>query len=165
MYKRSFYSKKRLKRSKTPNDLSVLQRKADAIFSDYTRVKDTNDDGIGKCCTCGKFIQVFLNPEPKLYRIMGGDCGHYQERNKKSTRFEEINGHLQDRYCNFYKKGQKDLHAKYIEERYGIEVREKLDRKSRNIVHDYRMILIWAIQHYTEKFEAALAARHIAVGG
>jgi len=96
---------------------------------------------------------------------MGGDCGHYQERNKKSTRFEENNSGLQCRACNYYKKGQKDLHAKYIDEHYGVEVREELDRKSRNIVHDYRMILIWAIQHYTEKFEAALATRHIAVGG
>jgi len=90
--------------------------KVDRPFSAYIRLRDTDENGFGRCITCQRSF-----PFSKL------DCGHYQSRSKLSTRWDEKNAHAQCHSCNRFNGGEQMAHAIAISMKYGQEEKEKLD--------------------------------------
>lgn len=115
--------KPKIKRSKAETkkikkvSLSKLMKKADAVFSQYIRLRDK-----GKCYTCG--LQ-------KSYKEMQN--GHFVPRQYKSLRYDEVNCHCQCYACNMLYNGQPSAYAKRLEEDYGLGTVAKLESKRKEV--------------------------------
>jgi hypothetical protein len=100
--------------------VSALVKKADKIFSQYIRNRDTvtyiESVPAGYCVTCLKITPTIGTR---------GHCGHFIERRCKLTRYDEHNAHLQCAYCNTYQHGEQYKHSQYIKNKYG---QQELDR-------------------------------------
>ena len=114
-------------------NIKTLEKKADIIFSQYIRMRDT-PGGIGKCCTCGKFIT-----------FQSCDAGHWISRARKNTRYNLMNVAAQCRTCNRFQEGRKDRHRDYIDKKHGIENRQHLEYLSTLKCPDYKFTLIATI--------------------
>lgn len=95
--------------------IKTLKAKAWKLFSEYIRRRDSDENGYGKCCTCGKKIHW-----------SEGDAGHWISRVHSSTFFEETNVHLQCRYDNRYRNGAPEEYVKFMIDQYGIDELERL---------------------------------------
>lgn len=91
---------------------SQLVKKLDSVFSQYIRLKDAKD-GIATCVTCGTKDE---------WKNMQN--GHFVSRGKYSTRWSELNCHVQCLRCNVFLKGNYINYTLYMIDRYG---REKVD--------------------------------------
>lgn len=94
---------------------------ADKWFSIYTRLKDTDEQGNGKCVTCEKGM---------LWK--NGDCGHFQTRGNFNTRWVIMNAHLQCGRCNML-DGEQYRHGLYIDARYGPGTAFSLQKMARQV--------------------------------
>lgn len=106
------------KAKKRTESRSQLVKRLDNVFSKYIRMKDAVD-GLATCVTCGN------TKEWKLQQN-----GHYESRGKLPTRWDEINCHVQCYACNVAMKGNYTSYARYMVNRYGVEVLEDLHRKA-----------------------------------
>ena len=82
--------------------------KLDKVFSEYVRLRDSDSNGYGKCITCGKVIHW-----------KDGDAGHAINRAHMSTRFDEMNVHLQCRHCNRFREGEIVEYSMALVKKYG----------------------------------------------
>ena len=121
--------------------IKTLQARADKIFSEFIRRRDT-PGGIGKCCTCGKFI---------TYETC--DAGHWQSRGLKNTRYNGLNVAAQCISCNRFQEGRKDRHRDFIEKKYGISKRYLIESLAHQKCTDYKFLLINVIENYTIEVE------------
>jgi len=64
-------------------------KKLDTIFSQYIRLRDTDEYGYGECITCGEFFHYY-----------NFECGHFRHRRHLGTRWHEMNAHAQCFTCN-----------------------------------------------------------------
>ena len=64
-------------------------KKLDTIFSQFVRLRDTDEHGYGRCITCGD-----------IFNYHDFDCGHFRSRRHNTTRWMEENAHAQCRECN-----------------------------------------------------------------
>lgn len=55
------------------------------------------------------------------------DCGHYTPRSHLNTRWNEINCACQCKGCNIFKKGNMDVFAIRLQEKYGLQILKWLD--------------------------------------
>jgi len=94
-------------------------KKLDKIFSQYIRISQSDEQGIGTCVSCGKQA-----PWKEL------QCGHYFNRSKLHTRWDEDNCHIQCKVCNVFKKGNYPAYAKYMYDSYDKEFMEFLEQRS-----------------------------------
>jgi hypothetical protein len=74
--------------------ISKLKKKADAIFSQYIRLKNSDWRGYCTCYTCGK-----ISHYKKL------QCGHFEKRGNNATRYDEENCRVQCVGCNVFQAG------------------------------------------------------------
>lgn len=88
---------------------------ADSWFSKYIRLRDTDENGIGFCCSCGKVIHY-----------SNSDAGHFINRKHKLIRFSEINVHAQCRECNRFDEGNMVGYYQFMINKYGDSVVKKL---------------------------------------
>lgn len=111
-----------------PVKLSALTKKADRVFSEYIRKRDTTtyiQDGegmsisAGMCITCQRVVPTQGKGT--------GHAGHFIERGCKLTRFDPRNVHLQCVSCNTYKSGEQWKHGRAIERLYGEAVVKELE--------------------------------------
>lgn len=86
----------------------AIVSKLDRIFSEYIRLRDSDSNGYGKCITCGKIVHW-----------KDGDAGHAINRAHMSTRFDEINVHLQCRHCNRFREGEIVEYTQALIKKYG----------------------------------------------
>lgn len=98
---------------------SFKKSTADKWFSIYIRLRDSYN-GYATCITCQR---LFLWKEV--------DCGHYMDRGKPMTRFNEQNAHAQCKACNRFRSGEQSIHGKMIDKKYGLGTSEKLINLSR----------------------------------
>lgn len=82
--------------------------KADMWFSRFIRLRAADDQGVGRCVTCGKV---------GLVKHM--DCGHYIKRQHLATRFSEANCQLQCKRCNAFEQGKDVQFREYLVKTYG----------------------------------------------
>jgi hypothetical protein len=102
-------------RSQPHSDLRKQINKLDKVFSEFIRLRDADRQGICKCITCGRF-----------FKWNEGDAGHYVQRDRLATRFNEKNVHAQCKYCNRFRSGEQYLHGIAINKKYGKGTAEKL---------------------------------------
>ncbi len=104
--------------AKKPPTTSKLKKKADALFSVHIRKSYADVDGKVKCVTCGV---------RKHWKSM--QAGHYIPRSNLSTRWEELNTHVQCMQCNVLKKGNLDEYAIFLIEKYGNNILDLLHKQ------------------------------------
>ncbi len=87
--------------------------KLDRIFSEYIRLRDSDDLGYCTCISCGK-VQYWKDV----------DNGHLINRKHMTVRFNEKNCHAQCRSCNRFSEGELAQYTAAFIDRYG---RDQLD--------------------------------------
>lgn len=92
------------------------------VFSEFIRLRDSDENGIVKCFTCN-----FTNTWNRF------DCGHGIPRQHQSTRYDEKNNHSQCKKCNGFEEGEQYIYAKEVDKRYGEGTWEKLMRKKHQV--------------------------------
>jgi hypothetical protein len=92
--------------------LSSLEKKLDRVFSEYIRLRDSDEGGTGSCVTCGKLL---------FWRE-----GHFIKRQHRSVRWDERNAALQGAECNTFRGGMQDEFARAIIQRYGMSTFDEL---------------------------------------
>jgi len=123
------------KNSKKPTRSKIV-KKLDVIFSQYIRLKYSDNQGMANCFTCGK-----RDHWKKL------QCGHFQSRKNYSTRWEEDNCRVQCLGCNMFKSGEQYVFGLNL----GKELAEKMYVKSKEIVKFTNDELIDMIDSFTSK--------------
>jgi hypothetical protein len=81
---------------------------ADKWFSEWIRLRDSDEHGIATCITSGKRAH---------WRTM--DCGHYVSRAKMATRYHEHNCHAQSKRANQFQGGHFVEHGDAIDRKHG----------------------------------------------
>ena len=100
-----------------------LKKKADRVFSEYVRLRDSKDIGgsrIGVCITCKG--QIGANGQ------RAGQAGHFISRRFLATRWDEKNVHLQCAKCNMWGAGEQYLYSIEVDKMYGSGTAEQLYR-------------------------------------
>lgn len=92
-----------------------LEKELDRVFSIFIRMREANENGIAHCFTCGK---------ADLWTAM--DNGHYISRVHRSTRWNELNCHIQCKRCNIFLKGNYPAYSLALTRKYGANVLEEL---------------------------------------
>jgi hypothetical protein len=87
----------------------------------YARLLETDENGYGKCCSCGEvFGWDFLHG------------GHFQPKGRhyNAASYEEDNVHIQCATCNTYRGGNPAGYSKFMLDNYGEDVIEYLKLES-----------------------------------
>ena len=113
------------------SELSKLVDKADKVFSQFIRKRDTVDglyiqDNEGNSIPCGYCITC--NRVTATQGKSTGHCGHFIPRGCKFTRFDEENCALQCNYCNTYRQGEQYKFGQAIDRIYGKGTAKKLSK-------------------------------------
>ncbi len=95
----------------------LAKLKADRYFSEYIRKRDS-ENGVAKCISCGRITSNF-------------DAGHFIDRSKEATRYDEKNVHAQCVKCNRFESGRQFEHSQAIDAKYGEGTSKKLLQKSK----------------------------------
>jgi hypothetical protein len=110
---------KRAKR-KSEDETGYLIQKLDKIFSEFIRLRDSDNNGIIKCITSGKFMHW-----------TEADCGHFMSRQHMSTRFHEQNCNAQGPGDNRFQSGKQFEHGLAIDKKFGAGTAAKLHLESK----------------------------------
>lgn len=126
------------KKIKSPTH-AQLKRELDKVFSDYIRERDHYT-----CITCGK--------QGDKSEIQNG---HYIERNKTGTRYDEQNYNAQCVTCNIWKKGNLRIYAVKLIQKYGNGILERLLEKAQNNQGKKidKLALSWKITYFKQELE------------
>jgi len=92
---------------------------ADRWFSLYIRLRDADELGQIRCCSCGK----------ELY-WRDCDAGHFIPRQHRSTRYHDKNVHAQCRKCNRFDNGNPGGYSLFMLKSYGVKTIENLTELS-----------------------------------
>jgi len=108
-------AKKKITRSK-------IVKKLDTIFSQYIRLKDSENE-YATCFTCGK-----SDHWKKLQN------GHFQSRRHYSTRWDEVNCQVQCAGCNVFRQGEQFIFSKNLDLKYGKGTADNLQIQAGQII-------------------------------
>lgn len=102
------------------------------LFSQFIRLRDSNEHGIGQCISCGKFITVWRE-DGEIKFNQKAHAGHYYSRGaSKSLYFDEKNVNLQCVACNSFLEGNKQGYARGLIRKYGDGILGLLEIKAGN---------------------------------
>lgn len=112
-----------------------LKNRLKPIFSQYIRLRDSDDKGYCKCCTCG--AKYFWKGTKQL------NAGHFITANIEETQFIEMNVHAQCVSCNA-RGGEVAKYAEFLWHEYGDDVFYYLvtEQETQKITEDYLKELI-----------------------
>lgn len=117
------------------SDRAKWKAKADKWFSEFIRLRDSDEFGMAYCVTSRKRVR-------KFWRLM--DCGHWISRAKESTRYDERNCHAQSKRANQYQGGHFLEHELAIERIHGKgtaqQLRDKAGQVCKRTAGDYRFL-------------------------
>jgi len=117
--------------------------KLDRIFSEYIRRRDSDENGTGRCISCGKHVQW-----------QQADCGHYINRKHLSLRFNEINCNLQCRACNRFDEGNLPAYGIALQKKHGHDIINKLLIAKTNTVKYTQFEIDKLTEYYKEKIKS-----------
>lgn len=89
------------------------------IFSQFIRLRDSDENGFVKCFTC---------PRVAFYKKM--DCGHGLGRQHLGIKYNEKNNHAQCGACNL-DGGRQDVYKEEVNKRYGENTWDLLELAKR----------------------------------
>lgn len=93
-----------------------LKAKLDKVFSEFVRLSGSDDSGMCRCVTCGKYYH--------WTRIQNG---HYMSRRFMATRYSEMNCHPQCMACNVMQHGNIPQYRMWLVKKYGEPAVERLE--------------------------------------
>ncbi|MBD3180755.1 recombinase [Candidatus Poribacteria bacterium] len=96
--------------------MKALIRELDRVFSIYIRLRDTNENGAGRCISCNN---------PVSYSKM--NAGHYISRNIKCIRWSEVNVNGQCVRCNMFYEGNIPGYREGMIKKYGQQTLNDLE--------------------------------------
>lgn len=102
------------------------KKKLDEVFSQYIRLKHSNDKGYCRCISCGR-IHFWKNIQN----------GHYMSRRYLSTRFDENNCRPQCVACNMFNQGNIQMYRRGLIEEIGEAAVDAVEVKARTTVGNY----------------------------
>lgn len=100
---------------------SELQEKLDRIFSEFIRLRDSDEKGFCGCISCTSVI---------FWRNV--DCGHFKKRGNLSTRYDPKNCNAQCKTCNIERDGNEEGYKRGLIRKYGVKVISDLETKMRS---------------------------------
>jgi len=115
-YKKEYFKTPRKRKSINEKNFKELVKILDPIFSEYIRLKYSDDNGYVKCITCGKI---------SFWRDV--DNGHYIGRKHYATRFDERNCRPQCKWCNGRMEGQHFIFRQELVDIYGEDEIRKME--------------------------------------
>lgn len=91
----------------------------------YVKLLETDENGYGYCCSCGK--------SKSWHELQGG---HFQPKgiNYNGACLEEENVHIQCVGCNNYRQGNPAGYSKFMLDKYGEDVIDYIKQKSYEIL-------------------------------
>ncbi len=104
------------------------------IMQLYIRLLETDENGYGHCCSCGKSL--------RWDESQGGHF-HPKGRNYPASSFEEENIHLQCAECNCGQGGNSSGYLKYMNREYGgwnettLEFENPVVDRINSLIHTY----------------------------
>lgn len=117
-----------------------LKAKLDRIFSLYIRLRDSDDNGYGRCISCRKIVHY-----------KDADAGHFINRKHMSLRYDEKNVNFQCRPCNRFDEGNMTGYARGLICKYGEDVIKYLEVKKYNTSKICRTVYLELIKYYENK--------------
>lgn len=116
------YDKAGIKVKKKPD----YKKKLDEIFSQYIRLKHSNDKGYCRCISCGRihFWKDIQN-------------GHYMSRRYLSTRFHENNCRPQCVSCNIFNQGNAQMYRRGLISEIGEEAVDLIEVRAKTLTVHY----------------------------
>ncbi len=120
--------------------MADLKSKLDRVFSEFIRLRDSDEKGYCRCISCNKI--VFWKD---------ADAGHYVNRKHMSLRYDEKNVNAQCRACNRFDEGNMIGYNHGLVEKYGDYIIEYLTIKKNNIARFDKVIYEVLIKEYKEK--------------
>jgi hypothetical protein len=110
------------------------------VFSEFIRLRDSDENGFGKCFTCNRIIHY-----------KKGDCGHGIGRQHKSVKYNEKNNHLQCKPCNGFHGGKREVYKEMVNKLYGANTWELLEMASRKSFKWSQFEIDALTKHYQEQ--------------
>src|SRR5436190_1999057 len=90
------------------------------VFSEYIRLKFSDDNGYCSCYTCG-----VIRHWKKI------DCGHGIGRQHMSTKYDERNNRPQCKHCNGFHGGRREVFKEKMDREHGPGTWDLVELKSR----------------------------------
>ncbi len=109
----------------------------DKVFSEFVRLRDSNDEGIGLCISCGKPVHW-----------KKANNGHFVNRGHMSLRFSETNCNLQCINCNLWDEGNNEGYRRGLIKKYGPEIIDKLYLAKSQVNKFSKFELEAMVKHY-----------------
>lgn len=99
--------------------IASLKKHADDIFSLSIRLRDSDENGYGKCITCNAICFFYSGFGQSSQHKCFSQNGHFRSRAKMSTRFHRQNNHSQCQGCNGKGGGKPFEYGLAIDKLYG----------------------------------------------
>ncbi len=109
-----WYSTKKKEKPKE-DTIRKAEEKLWDIFSQFIRIRDSDNEGMCKCFTC-----------PRIAHWTHMDAGHGIPRQHKSTKFSETNNHAQCKHCNGFEGGKREVYKENMDKKYGEGTWDKM---------------------------------------
>lgn len=109
-------------------------------FSEYIRLRDSDENGFCKCFTCGRI---------KFWKDC--DCGHGIPRQHKATKYNEKNNHAQCKHCNGFEGGMREAYKKEMDRRYGEGTWDRMLIASKSTFKISRFDIEMMTKYYQEE--------------
>lgn len=119
-----------------------VKAKFDRVFSEYIRLRDSDENGYCFCISCNTL---------GYYKLM--DAGHFVNRKHMSLRYDEINVNTQCRACNRFDEGNIPSYALMLQKRHGNDIIEKLLVMKHTICKMSDSDAELLIKHYREEIK------------
>lgn len=120
--------------------MADLKTKLDRIFSEFIRLRDSDENGYCRCISCNS-----------IHHWKDMDAGHYVNRRHMSLRFDEKNVNAQCRSCNRFDEGNAIGYNHGLVEKYGDSVISYLNIKKFNFCQMGKVEYETLINCYQEK--------------
>lgn len=121
------------------------------IFSQYIRLRDSNENGFCICCTCGAI---------RYWKDM--DCGHGIPRQHMATKYDEKNNGAQCSGCNNYGRGMPQKYKEFVDKKYGKGTWDLLNFTSRTPVKYSQFEIDLLTLTYKEKVAELMKTKTLA---
>jgi hypothetical protein len=118
------------------------------IFSEYIRLRDSDENGYGQCFTCSRVLHY-----------KKGDCGHGIGRQYKGTKYNEKNNHLQCKPCNGFEGGRREIYKEHVDKLYGSNTWELLELAARQPSKRSQFDIDALTKYYTEQVKILKAKK------
>lgn len=119
---------------------STSLKKAKAAIQKWARMRDADENGVIRCCCCGKWLNW-----------KHSDGGHYIQATYLSTCFAEININACCRHCNRFKEGERVAYHEFMIKKYGQEKVNEL-HCMKHVIRKYHAFELEAIARlYTDR--------------